>query len=155
MTKHLKNISNEDGYTFIEIFVAVIIIGIISTIVIINSSQITDSITQGKQSLSKKMNLITLKLVLKEEAQKINTTWFLKEHVYESNENKLIVYYYNGSKEDFLTLESTDYGIKISNSDGVIYSSNKLNGTFSIDGSFIMYKDDERTLSFPLGVFLA
>lgn len=155
MIKLLKNISNDDGYSFIEVFVAVILIGIISTIIYINGSQITDSITQGKNSLNKKFDLISLKLILKDESQKVRTPWFNKEYLYKSSENELILYYYNGNKDKYLKMETTDYGVKISSDTDIIYSSDKLTGTFSLKGSYITYKDEDRTFIFPLGVILA
>lgn len=155
MMKPLKKLSSDEGFTFIEVFITVIIIAILSSIILINSTTILNSINQGKRDLSYKYQLINLRLLLKKEASNILTPWFLREYKVEEINSGIKIYYYNGDKESYLELTALEEGVVIKNDDNILFSSTNLKGEFIFKESFIVYKDGDREFIFPLGVFIA
>lgn len=145
----------EEGYTFIEIFITILILGLISTIIYVNGSTILNSITKGDEELKTSYALTTLILTLNSEAQNITPLWFLDEYKVETEGDSLKIYYYNGDKNKVLSLTSNDSGVTISNNRGILFYSELLTGNFSFKESKIVYSLNERILTFALGVTLA
>lgn len=155
MTKVIKKFSNSDGYTFIELFMTILIIALISSVIYTNSSTITDSMIKSKNHLASKYDLIRLKLILGEETQKITPPWFMKEHKIINNGNSVDIYYYNGNKDDYIRILSSENGISILINESEIFNSSNLKGEIKIDLNYIIYSDIDNEIIFPFGVFFA
>ena len=146
---------SDAGYSFIEVFIAILIIALISSIIYINSSRILESIGKGSRELSRRYDLTNLIVILDREAQRVTTPWFLNSHKVEKSGSSIKLYYYNGDVDSYLLLESGEHGITISNSSSTLFSSKNLIGSFTIEGSTIIYTQGDIELKFQLGVTLA
>lgn len=153
--KTLKKLSTDEGFTFIEVFIAVVLIGILSTIILISSNRIVSSMNQGKENLDKRYQLLSLRLLLKKETQNIINPWFLKEYEVEESKDGIILYYYKGKKESFLELQSSEAGVSIITDEETLFSSDVLKGKFTFEDNYIIYKFNETVFIFPLGAFHA
>lgn len=148
------NIFNDNGYTFIEIFIVILIIGLISTVIFTNSSKIQGLMDNTRVTLQEMDELLSLQLIVSSEAQKIKPPWFLKEYKYTKEDNLLRVNYYIGDMESELILDSSNGEITITSTAGILFHSNKLQGSFNISDNFIVFTHEKLELVFPLGVFL-
>lgn len=155
MTRPLKALSNSEGYTFIEVFLTLIIVAAIGLIVTINSHTIKESITKGKKRLNYKYQLLTMRILLKNEASKVVNPWFSKDYIIEKDSESLTLYYYNGDPEETLRLSNNNNGILIETGKKVIFKSNLLKGKFELERGYIIYLDNDIEFIFPLGAFLA
>ncbi len=155
MMKRLLNILNDDGYSFIEVFITLLIVCLISTIILLNSNTITKSINDSNLVLAEKNDFIQLRIILKEEAEEIIHPWFLKEYKVVLNSETLDIYYYHGDKNRCLTLYSGVNGVEIRDKNSIIFKSLILKGKFTFEDSLVTYADENGTIYFTLGVILA
>ena len=146
---------SDAGYSFIEVFITILVIALISSIIYTNSSKITESIGKGSRELSRSYDLTTLIVTLDREAQRVTTPWFLNSHKIEEDGSGIKLYYYNGDVDSYLLLESGENGLTISNSSSTLFRSKNLIGSFTFDESIIIYTQDGIELKFQLGVILA
>lgn len=151
----LQNFSKNEGYTFIEIFIVILIMGVISTVIYTNISTISVSVSQSRHNLAKYNDLLNLKIVLDQEIQNIKPPWFLKEYKFDLKDNYLEIFYYLGKKENSLLFEYSDECICIKYNESVIFESENLNGKFFLEDNKLYYIDNDRTLTFQLGVSFA
>lgn len=155
MMKTLKKLSSDKGFTFIEVFIAVVLIGILSTIILISSNRIVSSMNQGKENLDKRYQLLSLRLLLKKETQNIINPWFLKDYKIEDSKDGIILYYYKGNKDSYLELQSNEVGVTIITDDETLFASDTLKGKFTFEDNCIIYKFEDIMFIFPLGAFHA
>lgn len=155
MTRILKSFSRSDGYSFIEIFIVLIIVSLLSSLLLVNGNKITGIINKGRHELNVKYDLIKLREILGNEAKNVTPPWFLKTLPIEIEKDEIKISYYNGDKEDFLIIIKNEKGISVRNNDDILYSSSILNGKFTVTNSYITYTQDKYNFIFSFGVFLA
>lgn len=150
----LKKLRNNDGYTFIEIFMVLLIISLVSTIIYTNINKITDSINKSKVKLDSKYNLLKLQLIVSEELQKVKTPHLLNEHLIILESDCIILYYYEGDKESYIKLESMEEQINIYIGELLLSSFYNLKGMLILKKNYVIYKEDDFEMIFPLGTFI-
>lgn len=154
--KILKILSRNEGYTFIEVFISLILIGLISTIIATNYGIITNRLNRGRDNLIISYEQLCLKLIVSNECQKIKPPWFLRRYEVIRTGGSIEVFYYNGIKEDSLKISFLEGdGITVSGGGVSVYHSENLEGSFEFSGTEIIYTEGDILLRFPFGVFLA
>lgn len=151
----LKQFSRNEGYSFIEIFIVLIIVSLISTLLLVNSNKITSTINKGKENLQIKHDLIKLRIVLEKECQKIQPIWFSSSIPHEYNGNNIKIYYYNGDKDSYLEILKTVDFIQINHRDNILFYSEQINGNFSISNKYLGFTFKEYNFKFNFGVIIA
>lgn len=154
MKKIFKICLKDDAYTYIETFLLLLILGVISGVIYTNTRSISIFTTKSQNELMVKNDLLNMKLLLHEEIQKIQHPWFLKEYEFIEDTGSLEMFYYKGLKDQSLLIEFGENGLRISGNGEDLFLSPNLKGTFSFSYGFILYKEEEIILTFPLGVIL-
>ncbi|MGL1892033.1 MAG: hypothetical protein OCD02_10420 [Spirochaetaceae bacterium] len=153
--KALKILYNDKGYTFIEVFITVLIVSLISTVLYTNSNQILTSLNKGTHNLKRSYDLLNLRHTLFFEAQNIMTPWFYTEHSIVQEQGFIEVFYYMGLPDYSIKISSSESGTFIYINDNIIYESKYLVGSFTITESAIKFVSEDIEFSFVLGVILA
>lgn len=152
MMKILKNFSKNEGYSFIDIFILLLFISLISTIIYTNSTDITRATSKTLYILNSNYDLLRLRVILTKECQSIKPPYFIGKHLYTKKLDSIDVYYYNGYKEQYLTIEINKDKLKIYTNSSLIFSSSNLFGTFTLEENYLNYVENNIKFSFPLGV---
>ncbi|QEN05060.1 hypothetical protein EW093_10180 [Thiospirochaeta perfilievii] len=154
MKSLFKIFFKDDGYTFIETFITILILGLLSTIIYINSSTIQSFTSSSVDKLIVKNDLLHLKLLLKEEASRVKQPWFLSQYNYTLEGGILTLNYYNGLKNNTLIITTGVEGIIVESEKKALYSSKNLTGDIDFKDGFILYTQDNIEFKFPLGVII-
>ncbi len=154
MKKIFKIFLKDDGYTFIETFLLLLILGVISGVIYTNTRSISLFTTKSQNELMVKNDLLNMKLIMLEEIQKIRHPWFLKEYDYLEDTGTLEIFYYTGSKEISILFEYGENGLRVTGNGEDLFLSTNLKGSISLNDGFITYKQEDIILIFPLGVIL-
>lgn len=141
MNRVWKIFSRSDGYTYMETFITIIILGLITATLYTQYSRIEEFLLMGQKELQLHSDNLNLRLVMLEEVQKIKHPWFLKEYLLEEEEGVLKLFYYKGDPELFIDFIYGDDGIIISNSDGILFQSEHCNGSFEFEEGKVYYRD--------------
>lgn len=154
MTRVLKKLSQSDGYSYIEVFIVLLIFSLVGTLLLTNQGKLFTIANKSKVRLEEKSQILSLRTTLKDEVQKIAPPWFISSIPYEVGSTTIKIFYYNGVKEDYLLID-TNKGIRISNSSEELVYFPELEGTFSITTSSVNYSYKDYKLTFYFGVFPA
>ncbi|QEN04217.1 prepilin-type N-terminal cleavage/methylation domain-containing protein [Thiospirochaeta perfilievii] len=136
-----KTYSN-DGFTLIEVIVAILIVAIISTVIYTNLTDISQAVSKSKQSLNRDSDILTLRTILLTEVTNINSPWYIKELKVEKDDKAIKIYYYNGDPNRFISFYFSD-GIRIFIDSSEIFYSNLLDGKFLLDNRTLQYTEKE------------
>jgi len=154
MKSLFKIFFKDDGYTFIETFITILILGLLSTIIYINSSTIQSFTSSSVDKLIVKNDLLHLELLLTEEASRVKQPWFLSQYNYTLEGGILTLNYYNGLKDNTLIITTGVEGIIVESEKKAQYSSKNLTGDIDFKDGFILYTQDNIEFKFPLGVII-
>ncbi len=152
--KIFKICLKDDGYTFIEIFLLLLILGVISGIIYTNTKSISLFTTESQNELLIKNDLLNMRLLLQEELQKVQHPWFLRDYELIEDIGSIEIFYYTGLKDASLLLEYGDEGLWISGNGEHIFQSVNLKGSIQFSGGFITYSEENFIITLPLGVIL-
>lgn len=142
MKKVWKIFSQSDGYTYIETFITIIILSLITATLFTQYSDIKEFLVKGQLELQSHYEKMQLRVVILEEVQKIRNPWFMKEYNLEEEEGKLKLYYYLGDPELFLEFQYGEGGVTISSKDGYIFQSETSLGSFEFKKGVLYYLDE-------------
>lgn len=142
MKKVFRIFLNDEGYTYIETFITIIIVLLISTVIYTQAEGINSFIKSSRGDLQATYDNLKLKVTLLEEVQNIRPPWFHNENNIEETDEYLRLYYYNGDPIQYLEF-STSEGVLISSSDSILFQSTLCNGTFSFVNNILLYEDNK------------
>lgn len=153
MIKKLRIFWKNEGYSIIEIFFLLFFISIVSTIIYTHISSISNAIYKSKNKLDMNYDLIRLRLLLTKECQRISPPYFLKNHKSMVDKDILNIYFYNGIKNECLTLTTSNNELNIYVNNKIIFKSKNIKGIFIFEGNYILYQDNDYEFLFSFGVF--
>lgn len=151
----LKKFLKSDGYSFIEIFIVIIIISLISTMLLVNSNKISTTIFESKKNLSIKHDLIKLRIVLKNECQKVTPPWFINAIPNEITKESMKIFYYRGDKDQFLEILTLDSGTTVKQGDLILFHSENIKGNFAVSNNLLSFTFEDYSFVFNFGVVIA
>lgn len=142
MKKVWKIFSQSDGYTYIETFITIIILGLITATIYTQYNKIENFLLKGQNKLQIHADHLNLRLILLGEVQEVRTPWFYKEYKIDEEEGNIKLYYYRGEPELYLDITFNDDGITISTTDELLFQSKYCKGSFKFEDGTLYYRDE-------------
>lgn len=150
MKKLFQNFFREDGYTYIDTSLSILLMLLISTVIFTQYGRITHFIESSSSDLEQTYQKTQLRSVMLNEISRVLQPWFLHEYHYQEVDNSLIIYYYSGDKESYLELSGGDNGVKILTGDTILFTSTELKGTFQFQDGIVHYSETDDSFQVKL-----
>lgn len=151
-----SEIRDEEGSTFMEVLVAVVILSIITGGAVVSMSRVFQGSDKAMKKVSYYEKIMLLDGTLKKSLQKVETPWFLSTHKTEEMPGELIIYYYEGKSDSSVILKGGETGVQILQGETIVFSSELITGEFSLMGQYVVFttSDEKFTFKIRLGSFV-